>query len=154
MGFFSGRSDKQDDGPRPGLWLAETFLISLKPPNRIQRKSTGIKILTSSTNFVFFGPIWIRRWPHRALIGWNIFNFSVTAEWSSSKLDWTQVLNLLWLVCLFGASHYQHDVVFHSTKRYPGARLWPFEPLVFFCPGSVPWKDVATRVPRDHYRST
>ena len=59
---FSGQSEKQDG--RPGLWLAETFLISpLKPLNRIQRNLTGSKISTSSTKFVFFGPIGKTRWP-------------------------------------------------------------------------------------------
>ena len=53
---FSGRSEKQDG--RPGLWLAETFSTSpLKPLNRIQRNLTGSKISTSSTKFVFIGPI-------------------------------------------------------------------------------------------------
>ena len=53
---FSGRSEKQDG--HPGLWLAETFSTSpLKPLNGIQRNLTGSKISTSSTKFVFFGPI-------------------------------------------------------------------------------------------------
>ena len=53
---FSGRSEKQDC--RPGLWLAETFSTSpLKPLNGIQRNLTGSKISTSSTKFVFIGPI-------------------------------------------------------------------------------------------------
>ena len=53
---FSCRSEKQDG--RPGLWLAETFSTSpLKPLNGIQRNLTGSKISTSSTKFVFFGPI-------------------------------------------------------------------------------------------------
>ena len=59
---FSGRSEKQDG--RPSLWLAETFLTSpLKPLNGIQRNLTGSKISTSSTKFVFFGPIGKTRWP-------------------------------------------------------------------------------------------
>ena len=59
---FSDRSEKQDG--RPGLWLAETFSTSpLKPLNRIQRNLTGSKISTSSTKFVFFGPIVKTRWP-------------------------------------------------------------------------------------------
>ena len=59
---FSGRFKKQDG--RPGLWLAETFSTSpLKPLNRIQRNLTGSKISTSSTKFVFFGPIWKIRCP-------------------------------------------------------------------------------------------
>ena len=53
---FSGRSVKQDG--RPGLWLTETFSTSpLKPLNGIQRNLTGSNISTSSTKFVFFGPI-------------------------------------------------------------------------------------------------
>ena len=53
---FSGWSEKQDG--RPGLWLAETFPTSpLKPLNGIQRNLTRGKISTSSTKFVFFGPI-------------------------------------------------------------------------------------------------
>ena len=58
---FSGGSEKQDC--RSGLWLTETFSTSpLKPLNRIQRNLTGSKILTSSTNFVFFGPISKQKW--------------------------------------------------------------------------------------------
>ena len=53
---FWGRLEKQDG--RSGLWLAETFSTSpLKPLNGIQRNLTGSKISTSSSEFVFFGPI-------------------------------------------------------------------------------------------------
>ena len=52
---FSGQSEKQDG--RPCLWLAETFSTSLKPLNWIQWNLIGSKISTSSTKFVFFGPI-------------------------------------------------------------------------------------------------
>ena len=72
---LSGRSEKQDG--RPGLWLAETFSTSpLKPLNGIQRHLTVSKISTSSTKFVFFGPIGKTRWPPWPLIGWDIFDFS------------------------------------------------------------------------------
>ena len=71
---YWGRSQKQ--GGRPGLWLAETFSSSsLKSLNGIQRNLTGSKLLTSSTKFVFFGPIWKTRWPPWSPIGWEIFDF-------------------------------------------------------------------------------
>ena len=84
---FSGRSEKQDG--RPGLWLAETFSTSpLKRLNRIQRNLTGSKISTSSTKFVFFGPIGKTRWPPWPLIGWHVLDFSSeTAERNSTKLN-------------------------------------------------------------------
>ena len=98
---FSGRSEKQDG--RPGLWLAETFSTSpLKPLNRIQWNLTGSKISTSSTKFVFFGPIGKTRWPPWPLIGRDIFDFSSkTAERNSMKLDRKQDLNVLYQVCVF-----------------------------------------------------
>ena len=98
---FSGRSEKQDG--RPGLWLDETFSTSsLKPLNRIQPNLTGSKISTSSTKFVFFGPIGKTRWPPWPLIGWDIFDFSSeTTEQNSTKLDRKQDLNVLYRVCVF-----------------------------------------------------
>ena len=100
---FSGRSEKQDG--HPGLWLAETFWTSpLKPLNGIQRNLTGSKISTSSTKFVFYGPIGKTRWPPWPLIGWDIFNFSSeTAGQNSTKLDRKQDLNVLCQVCVFQA---------------------------------------------------
>ena len=97
---FWGRSEKQDG--RPGLWFAQTFSTSpLKPLNRIQRNLTGSKISTSFTKFVFFGLIGKTRWPPWPLIGWDIFDFSVTAERNSTKLDRKQDLNVLYQVCVF-----------------------------------------------------
>ena len=100
---FSGRSKKQEG--RPGLWLAETFSTSpLKPLNGIQRNLTGSKISTSSTKFVFFGPIGKTRWLFWPLIGWDIFDFfSDTPERNSKKLDRKQDLKVLYQVCVFRA---------------------------------------------------
>ena len=59
---------------------------------------------TSSTKFVFFGPIGKTRWPPWPLIGWDIFDFSSeTAEWNSTKLDRKQDLNVLYQFCVFRA---------------------------------------------------
>ena len=114
---FSGRSEKQDG--RPGLWLAETFSTSPpKPLNGIQRNFTGSKISTSSTKFVFFGPIRKTRWPPWPLIGWYIFEFSSeTAEWNSTKLDRKQDLNVLYQVCVFRAGR--------NNKMAALASDWP-----------------------------
>ena len=100
---FSGRSEKQDG--RRCLWLAETFSTSpLKALNGIQRNLTESNISTSSTKFVFFGPMGKTRWPPWPLIGWDIFDFSSeTAERNSTKLDRKLDLNVLYQVCVFPA---------------------------------------------------
>ena len=65
---------------------------------------TGSKISTSSTKFVFFGPIGKTRWPPWPLIGWDIFDFfSETPERNSTKLDRKQDLNVFYQVCVFQA---------------------------------------------------
>ena len=100
--YFSSRSEKQDG--RDCLWLAEPFWTSpLKPLNRFQRNLTGSKILTSSTKFVFFGPLGNTRSPPWPLISWDNFNFSETAERNSTELDRKQDLNVLYQVCIFRA---------------------------------------------------
>ena len=134
---FSGRSKKQDG--RPGLWLAETFSTSsLKPLIGIQRNLTGSKTSTSSTKFVFLGPIGKTRWLPWPLIGWDIFDFSSeTAEWNWTKLDRKQDLNVLYQVCVFlGRSEKQDGrpgrflkKVAHCTQVHD---MWPFGPLVFW----------------------
>ena len=122
---FTGRSEKQDG--RPGLWLAETFSTPpLKPLNRIQRNLTGSKISTSSTKFVFFGPIGKTRWQPWPLIGWDIFDFSSeTAERNSTKLDRKQDLNVLYQVCVFLADRKNKMAVLASDwLRHSGLLLW------------------------------
>ena len=69
---FSGRWEKQDG--RTGLWLAETFSdFPLKPLNKIQQNLTGSKILTSSTNLVFFRAGGKNK---MTVVAWDIFDFS------------------------------------------------------------------------------
>ena len=122
---FSGRSKKQDGGP--GLWLAETFSTSpLKPLNGIQRNLTGSKMSTSSTKFVFFGPIGKTRLPPWPLIGWDIFDFcSKTAERNLKKLDRKQDLNVHYQVCVFRADGKNNMAALASDwLRYFQLLLW------------------------------
>ena len=88
---------------RPSLTF--TFSTSpLKPLNRIQRNLSASKISMSSTKFVFFRLIGKTRWPPRALIGWDTFDFfSETTEGNATKLDRKQDLNVLYQVCVFRA---------------------------------------------------
>ena len=84
--------------------FSHIWLLLWKPLNGIQRNLTASKISTSSTKFVFFGPIRKTRWPPWPLIGWDIFDFSSeTAERISTKLDRKQDLNILYQVCVFRA---------------------------------------------------
>ena len=100
FGFF-GSIGKHDG--RPGLWLAEIFLtFPLKPLNGIHRNLTGSKISTSSTTFVFFGPIGKSRWPTWPLIRWDIFDFSSeTTKRNSTILEMKQDLNVLYQGCVY-----------------------------------------------------
>ena len=123
---FSGQSEKQDG--RPGLYLAENFsTFPLKPLNEIQWNVTGSKISTSSTKFVFFGPIGKTRWPpwplmtetfstslkrlnglQRNLTGSKISKYSCARYvvlWAScfcSRIDRSRVI---FLSCLFVCLH-------------------------------------------------
>ena len=110
------RADRKNKMAALALWLAETFSTSsLKPLNGIQRHLTGSKISSSSTKFVFFGPIGKTRWPPWSLIGWDIFDFSSeTAERNSKKLDRKQDLNVLYQVCVFRADKKKQDAALFS----------------------------------------
>ena len=69
-----------------------TFLTSpLKPLNKIQRNLTGSKNSTSSTKYVFFGPIGKTRWPSWPLIGWDIFDFSTKTTGQQRKLTASKI---------------------------------------------------------------
>ena len=96
--MFLDRSEKQN--VRPGLWLAETFSTSLKPPltgfNETWHEARSQRHLPS---LCFSGRSEkTRSWPW-PLIGWDIFDFSSeTAERNSMKLDRKQDLNVFWQV--------------------------------------------------------
>ena len=124
---FPADRKKQDGGP--GLWLAETFsTLPLKPLNWTQRNLTGSKISTSSTKFVFFGPIRKTRWPPWPLIGWDIFDFSSeTIEPNSTKLNGKQDLNVLYRVCIFRADRANKMAALTSDwLRYFRLLLWNY----------------------------
>ena len=128
---FSGWSEKADG--RPGLWLAETFWTSpLKLLNGIERNFTGSKISTPSTNFVFFGLIGKTSWPPWPLIGWNIFDFSESAEQNSMKLDGKQ--DPLPSLCFAGRSVNKNVHFGRFLKKVAQCSqvhdMWPFGPLV------------------------
>ena len=120
------RVDRKKQDGRPGLWLAETFLTSpLKPLKEIQRNLTGSNISKPSTKFVFFGSIGKTRWPHRALIGWDIFSFSSeTPERNSMKLDRKQDLNILYQVCVFRADQKNKIVTLASYLLKHFRLIW------------------------------
>ena len=85
-------------------WLRPFWTSPLKAQNGIQRNLIESKISTSSTKFVFFGPIGKTRWPPWPLIGWDILDFSSeTAERNSTKLIRKQDLNVLYQVFVFRA---------------------------------------------------
>ena len=69
-GFF-GRLEKQDY--RSGLWLAETFLTSLKPLVGIQQNLTG----SNTSMSVFFGLMKKPRLSPRPLIRWETFTVTL-----------------------------------------------------------------------------
>ena len=141
---FSGRSEKQDD--RPGLWLVETFLTSpLKPLNGIQQNLTGSKISTSSTKFVFFGPIGKTRWPSWPLIGWDIFDFSSeTAEWNSTKLDRKQDLNIVYQVCVFRADRKKNKMAALASDWLRHFRLLLWNRWMEF---NKTWQEARSQLP-------
>ena len=88
-----------------GLWFAKTFLTSsLQPLKGIQENSTGSKISTYSTKFVFIRPIGKSRWPSWPLIGGDIFNISSTADINQRNLTGKQDLNVLYQVWVFRAN--------------------------------------------------
>ena len=114
---FSGRSEKQDG--RPGLWLAETFSTSLKPLNGIQRNLTGSKISTSSSEFVFFGPISKQKcppWPIPQKGGTLYSGLRSVALWASCLTIWYYLTCCIWRK--FYSFSYYDSVTFPKMERW------------------------------------
>ena len=105
---FSGRSEKQDG--RPGLWLAETFSTSLKPLNGMQRNLTGSKISTSSSKFVFFGPIGKNKMAALASDWLRHFRLLFLNRWTELNETWQEARSQhpLPSLCFSGRSEKQN----------------------------------------------
>ena len=84
----------------------------------------------SSTKIVFFRLIGKTRWPPRALIGWDTFDFfSETTEGNAMKLDRKQDLNVLYQVCVFLADRKTKMAAPASDwLRHYWLLLWNAEP--------------------------
>ena len=132
---FSGRLEKQDG--RPGLWLAETFSTSpLKPLNEIQWNLTGSKISTSSTKFVFFGPIGNNKMAALAFDWLRHFRLLLWTCWTEFNETWQEARSQhpLSSLCFSGRSVNKNiclgwflKKVAHCTQVHD---MWPFGPLV------------------------
>ena len=107
-------------------WLRHFRLLLWNRWTEFNEILTGSKISTSSTKFVFFGPIGKTRWPPWLLIGWDISDFSSeTAERNSTKLDRKQDLNVLYQVCVFRADRKNEMAALASDwLRYFRLLLW------------------------------
>ena len=77
----------------------------------------------SSTKFVYFRPIYHKRWPPWPLIYWDIFDFSsAIPEWNLMKLDWKQVLMIFY--------HLWFSWAYHSTMLAYGTHIHIMRPLL------------------------
>ena len=89
----------------PSVRRGKLFKLSTSPLrllNGIPWILTWSKNSTSSSNFVFFEPIWKIKWPPRPLIGWDTFDFSSeTAIRNWTKFDRKQDLTVLYPLFVF-----------------------------------------------------
>ena len=93
-------------------WLKHFSTSSLKPLNGIQRNLTGSKISTSSTKFVFFGPIGKTRWPPGL---W----FAETFSTSALKLLNGIQRNLTWSKISMSSTKFVFFGLIGKTRRPP-----------------------------------
>ena len=90
-------------------WPRHFSTSPLKPLNGIQQNLTGSKISTTSTKFVFFGPIWKTGWPPWPLIGWDIFRLLLWNRWTefNETLQEARTSHPLPSLCFLGRSEKQ-----------------------------------------------
>ena len=127
---FFGLNEKKKQDWRLGLKLSETFWTPpIKPLKGIQRNLTGIKIWTSSTEFVFRAD-WTKEtgWPTWPLIGWDI---------STSHLKPLNGIQRNLTGCTISTCSTKFVFSGRSEKQDDSLRLWlaetfltsPLEPL-------------------------
>ena len=148
---FFGLIGKKQDG-RPGLETVERNSTKLDRKqdlnvlyqvcvfradrkNKMAALASDWLISTSSTKFVFFGPIGKTRWPPRPLIGWNILDFFWTAERKFNE-TWQEARSQRPLpsLCFSGRSVNKNVRLCRVLKQvahcFQVHELWPFGPLV------------------------
>ena len=91
---------------RPSLTFHIFDFFSENRWTEIQRNLTGSKISTSSTKFVFFGPIGRTWWPPWPLIGWDIFRLLLWYRRTEFNETWQEVRSQCPLpsLCFLGRS--------------------------------------------------
>ena len=83
--------------------ISEIHCVSCDLPSKIKKKK--ISMSSTSTKFVFFGPIGKTKWQPWPLIGQDIFDFfSDIIEWNSTIIERKQDVNILYHVCVFPAN--------------------------------------------------
>ena len=99
--FRTNRKTKMADLPFDLLRHFWRLLLNSTKHDRKQAFKVFYKILV-------LGSIGISKIATGHLICWDIFDFSATTEWNSTKIDRRQVLTIIHHVCVFRTDHYQH----------------------------------------------
>ena len=106
----------------------------LEPLNGIKRNLTGRQISTSSIKIVIFRVDQKNKKDARALIDWDIFNFSYeTAERNLTELDSKADLNVLFKVWVFRADRKTKMATLADPSLYSGARYVTLWAPCFLC---------------------
>ena len=110
---------------RPSVVNLSLFTFSpfpQKPLNGIRKKLYMKQVLNVFYRVCVFGLIEKQRWPSWPLICWDIFHLSSsTAERNLTKLDWKQLLNILYYIA---------EMLLNVLLN--GFKLHQFQPMLFF----------------------